>query len=338
MVWTFIDTLCKYTTCICRTCGLVLDVIGRLLIAMAGRLVVVGWRCCCLEDCWECCSVKPDEVREWVDSAGSHLNLCRPAPVAGYIVTSRMCHANTRSALLDCNLLTGLSHRADWSVFRSQSWSYFTTVSQYVLVLSTLVGLGTILRVRRLLSEICGLLSLGRPLRFNGPSRSEPVTIIYCLIWDPQPGGSGFRIYIPQEQGGPVILPGTGFPLRRLLGLIGLWWRCSKPPPTWRDRSMLGFRNRMVQSKVKSMPKSRFDRRPVDQYVLVPSPLGIRGVPSENFQFNIRRCTKFLVLPLGGLHVKHAVQRGVWVPTQHLLWDQGKPWSSWLLARNNSCI
>jgi hypothetical protein len=26
-----------------------------------------------------------------------------------------------------------------------------------------------------------------------------------------------------------------------------------------------------------------------------------------------------------GLHGKHAVKRGIWVPTQHLLWDQGKP-------------
>jgi hypothetical protein len=26
-----------------------------------------------------------------------------------------------------------------------------------------------------------------------------------------QPGGSGPRIYIPKEQGGPVIPPGTGF-------------------------------------------------------------------------------------------------------------------------------
>jgi hypothetical protein len=31
------------------------------------------------------------------------------------------------------------------------------------------------------------------------------------------------------------------------------------------------------------------------------------------------------MLPLGGLHGKHAVQRGIWVPTQHLLWEQGKP-------------
>jgi hypothetical protein len=33
----------------------------------------------------------------------------------------------------------------------------------------------------------------------------------------------------------------------------------------------------------------------------------------------------FEKLIFGGLHEKHAVQRGIWVPTQHLLWDQGKP-------------
>jgi hypothetical protein len=52
------------------------------------------------------------------------------------------------------------------------------------------------------------------------------------------------------------------------------------------------------------------------------------------------------MLPLGGLHVKHAMQRGIWVPTQHLLWDEGKttenlywggrsqdlPDANWLLA------
>jgi hypothetical protein len=31
-----------------------------------------------------------------------------------------------------------------------------------------------------------------------------------------QPGGPGPHIYIPQEQGGPVIPPGTGFPSCRL--------------------------------------------------------------------------------------------------------------------------
>jgi hypothetical protein len=28
---------------------------------------------------------------------------------------------------------------------------------------------------------------------------------------------------------------------------------------------------------------------------------------------------EILVLPVRGLHVKHAVQRGIWVPNQHLL-------------------
>jgi hypothetical protein len=30
----------------------------------------------------------------------------------------------------------------------------------------------------------------------------------------------------------------------------------------------------------------------------------------------------FEKLIFGGLHEKHAVQRGIWVPTQHSLWDR----------------
>jgi hypothetical protein len=47
----------------------------------------------------------------------------------------------------------------------------------------------------------------------------------------PQPGGPGPRIDIPQEQGDPVIPPGTGFPFRHLLRLAGLRWRYSTQPP-----------------------------------------------------------------------------------------------------------
>jgi hypothetical protein len=48
----------------------------------------------------------------------------------------------------------------------------------------------------------------------------------------------------------------------------------------------------------------------------VPSPLAIKGVPSE--QISIRHQeeyikVKFFMLPLGELHVKQAVQRGIWV-------------------------
>jgi hypothetical protein len=47
---------------------------------------------------------------------------------------------------------------------------------------------------------------------------------------------------------------------------------------------------------------------------------------SQNQNSKSRQCSsKFLMLPLGGLHGKHAVQRGIWVPTQHLIWNQGKP-------------
>jgi hypothetical protein len=38
----------------------------------------------------------------------------------------------------------------------------------------------------------------------------------------PEPGGPGPRIYIPQEQGGPVTRPGTVFRFRRLLRLVGI--------------------------------------------------------------------------------------------------------------------
>jgi hypothetical protein len=47
----------------------------------------------------------------------------------------------------------------------------------------------------------------------------------------PQPGGPGPCIYVPQEQGGPVMPSDTGFHFRRLPRLTGLRWRYSGPPP-----------------------------------------------------------------------------------------------------------
>jgi hypothetical protein len=43
-------------------------------------------------------------------------------------------------------------------------------------------------------------------------SRETHGHILLSHLRIPQPGGPGPRIYIPQEQGGPVIPPGTGFP------------------------------------------------------------------------------------------------------------------------------
>jgi hypothetical protein len=82
-----------------------------------------------------------------------------------------------------------------------------------------------------LLSEICGLVSVGRPLwredgseicsvitQWSEPLRIRNHTLLFHLKLS-QPGGPGSSIYIPQEQSGPVIPPGTGFPLRHLLRL-----------------------------------------------------------------------------------------------------------------------
>jgi hypothetical protein len=48
----------------------------------------------------------------------------------------------------------------------------------------------------------------------------------------PQLGGPGPRVYIPQEQGGPVIPTGTGFQFRRLQRLAGLGWKVFDPAST----------------------------------------------------------------------------------------------------------
>jgi hypothetical protein len=47
--------------------------------------------------------------------------------------------------------------------------------------------------------------------------------ILLSYLRLPQPGGLGPCIYIPQEQDGPVIPLGTGFPFCHPLWLAGLW-------------------------------------------------------------------------------------------------------------------
>jgi hypothetical protein len=108
--------------------------------------------------------------------------------------------------------------------------------------------------VRMLLSEICGLVSIERPLwREDGSAiysvitqwsvllRTRNNTILSHLRF-PQPGVPGSRIYIPQEQGGPVIHPGTG--------LQYLWWTKQRfliifPPTTSRSSSSI-FRDGII--------------------------------------------------------------------------------------------
>jgi hypothetical protein len=76
------------------------------------------------------------------------------------------------------------------------------------------------------------LLVLASAVPLGSDSRgTEDRILLSQFLRLPQPGGPGPRIYIPQEQGGPDILPGTGFPFRRLLRLAGLYWRYYNPPP-----------------------------------------------------------------------------------------------------------
>jgi hypothetical protein len=56
------------------------------------------------------------------------------------------------------------------------------------------------------------LLGLARAVALGSKSRRTHDHILLSHLRLPQLGGPGPRIYIPQEQGGPVIPLGTGFP------------------------------------------------------------------------------------------------------------------------------
>jgi hypothetical protein len=231
-------------------------------------------------------------------------------------------------------------------VLLSEIWegqSYLTTrsVSQYVLVSSTLVGLATryyflseccclkfkkvegrsyftsddqsvclgtedpcgtcdqiLLPAGMLLSEICGLVSIGRPLwREDGSaicsvitqwskSRRTRTNTLLSHLRLPQPGGLGSHIYIPKEQGGLVIPQGTGFPFCRLLRLTGLWWRYSNPPRIY----VLQEQDGPVQSQSQSQSHIMTDDQSISMSrCLVHS--AVKGFHPNGFQSEISRRT-----------------------------------------------
>jgi hypothetical protein len=59
------------------------------------------------------------------------------------------------------------------------------------------------------------------PLGYESRGTQDHI-LLSQLLSLPQPGGPGPRMYIPQEQGGPDIPPGTGFPFSLPLQLAGL--------------------------------------------------------------------------------------------------------------------
>jgi hypothetical protein len=84
---------------------------------------------------------------------------------------------------------------------------------------------------RGLICRVQLLLALARAVILGSESRGTHDHILLSQI--PrlvQPGGPDPRIYIPQEQVGPVMAPGTGFPFRRFLRPAGLLWRYLTPP------------------------------------------------------------------------------------------------------------
>jgi hypothetical protein len=74
----------------------------------------------------------------------------------------------------------------------------------------------------------------------------------------PRPGGPGPRIHIPQEQGGPVIPPGTRFPFRHPLQLAGLRWRYSNRTASTREYSLshLQFKFKLIETDSQSASSS----------------------------------------------------------------------------------
>jgi hypothetical protein len=112
------------------------------------------------------------------------------------------------------------------TVSLAQSWAQdqsFVTVTQLLIC-----WCGTPFLTRGRICRLQLLLVLASSVRVTRDSWP------YFTVSDlrlPQTGGSGPCIYVPQEQGGPVIPPGTGLPFRRLLRLAGQRWRFLNPPP-----------------------------------------------------------------------------------------------------------
>jgi hypothetical protein len=153
----------------------------------------------------------------------------------------------------------------------------------------------------------------------------------YFTVWSET--ASTWRTRFPYLYPPATVWPshtsGHWFPLRRLLRLARLRWRYSNRLQTWRARSSVYIPQEQdgpVQSG-SQMSKSRYDRRQSISTSRCLAHAALEGLHQNECLFDIRRGTLrwSVLLPLGGLHVKHSMQRGIWVSTQHLPWDQGKP-------------
>jgi hypothetical protein len=148
-----------------------------------------------------------------------------------------------------------------------------------------------LLTVRMLLSEICGLASVAHPLwREDGSAVCSVITQwseslrtcnhnLLSHLRLPQPEGPGYHIYIPQEQGVPVIPLALGslyFVSYNSQGSCG--GILTLPNLEGQFPLYISFRYRMIQSNVKVTlwPAASHS-------ILVPSPLGIKGFHPNEF-------------------------------------------------------
>jgi hypothetical protein len=79
------------------------------------------------------------------------------------------------------------------------------------------------------------LLDLASSVILGSESRGTHDRVLLSQIQDSPNLEARSQYLYPQEQSGPVIPPGTGFPFRRLLRFAGLRWRYSIPAPHGRS-------------------------------------------------------------------------------------------------------
>jgi hypothetical protein len=160
-----------------------------------------------------------------------HLNF-RTVPGLSYQLPTATAHNDWTSAVLQ---VTTTKPKSNICYDRR-------SIGQFLLVSSTHLGLKTLFLLLSVADLLMGgvlsdervivsfTIAVGPRQRSHSRVRVSWDSWPYFTVSDfilPQPGGSSPRIYIPEEQGDPVISPGTMFSFRRLLRFAGLRWRYS---------------------------------------------------------------------------------------------------------------
>jgi hypothetical protein len=171
MVCSFIDKFCKYTTRIMRSSRCYWSAVGCDGWA---TVVEVGWRRCCLEGCWECCSslgldrcgVLFSEARwsQRVSWSGWFPHVFADPLLSP--VTLRLTERARRTSELHFSNLTGSCHLANWTEVEVKVTLRLTVSQSVCLGIKHTCGTceQILFPAGMLLSGICGLVSMGRPV------------------------------------------------------------------------------------------------------------------------------------------------------------------------------